>query len=412
MTNIDLPAVQENIGRLAAIGRTGSGGISRLSYSAAWREAVDYVGSLMEEAGMTVASDAVGNLIGTLPGSDSALPYLLVGSHLDTVPEGGSLDGALGIVAALECIRAWRRSGFRPARTVRVIATVEEEGTLFGIGCLGSRFITGELTKEKLCALEDKHGKKFPAYLADRGMDHAALAHRLIDPADIYAFLELHVEQGSELHLSGQPCAIVTDIVGIDRCWITVAGEANHAGTTRMDRRKDALVAAAALVGEVYRRAGGSAGACVATVGRLHVEPGATNVIPGKVELTVETRAAADAVMEKAYADIAAFLPVLEKQYGVAATITQRRFAPAAGMSGRMIAALAAAAATVRVAAGKMPSWAGHDAKILATVTDCGMLFVPSVDGISHSPAEATRWPDVASGILVFEQAMRSIAST
>lgn len=411
MEKIDLGVVKENVAQLDKLGKTNQGGTSRLSYSEAWRQAQLFVKKLMEAAGMTVERDAIGNLIGTYVGCEPTLPYLMVGSHLDTVPEGGSLDGALGVVAAIECIRTWHISGYRPLRTVKIIGTIEEEGTLFGMGCLGSRFMAGEMTTEKLDALRDKQGKSLAAYFADQGMDYAALGKGWAQSGALFAFLEMHVEQGYELDLSGEACAIVTDIVGIDRHWVTIRGHANHAGTTRMDRRKDALVAAAALIQALYQGALNSKGLYVATVGACKVAPGATNVIPGEVELTVETRAAQDDIMEKIHLELSVLLQKLEVDYGVKATVTQRRFAPAVSLSTTMIEALARAAQEMQIKVNKMPSWAGHDAKIMANITPCGMLFVPSVNGISHSPEEATRWADVETGMLVFRQAMQELAA-
>ena len=317
----------------------------------------------------------------------------------------------LGIISAIECLRTWHVTGYRPLRTIKIIATIEEEGTLFGLGCMGTRFIAGEMTVEKLAALRDKQGKTLSEYLAENGMDYAALAKGSIQPNDIFAFLELHVEQGYELDLSGEPCSIVTDIVGIDRHWITILGHANHAGTTRMDRRRDALVAASALVQEIYTSACASDGKYVATIGNLKVIPGATNVVPGKVELVIETRAAHNKIMEKLHLEILKFLQKIEEKYSVKTIVTERRFAPAVNLTPGIITEISEAAKEVNLDVIKMPSWAGHDAKIMASITACGMLFVTSLNGISHSPEEATRWEDVEKGIKVFAQAIKRIAS-
>lgn len=410
MKKIDINLVKERIERLDTMGKTPNGGTSRLSYSEAWRQGQAFVTLLMEEAGMSVERDPIGNLIGTYPGTSPKLPYLMVGSHLDTVPEGGSLDGALGVIAAIECIRVWHESGFRPLRTVKVIGTVEEEGNVFGLGCLGSRYLAGELTADKLASLTDKQGKKFLDHLKDNDLENKSLESGILKPTDLFAFLELHVEQGYELDLSGEPCAIVTDIVGIDRHWVTIQGHANHAGTTRMDRRRDALVAAAAVVQEVYQAAYEAQGKFVATVGTLKVAPGATNVIPGKVEFTIETRAARDDILNSVHEDIKKNLKKAEEGYGVTAIVTDRKFAPAVALGNKIVDVLSKAAGELDMVVRKMPSWAGHDAKIMASITPCGMLFVTSVNGISHSPEEATRWEDVEKGIRILNQAMKSIA--
>ncbi|WP_371373818.1 Zn-dependent hydrolase [Sporomusa aerivorans] len=407
---IDINLVKERIEKLDTMGKTPSSGTSRLSYSEAWRQGQAFVTLLMKEAGMTVERDPMGNLIGTYPGTNSNLPYLMVGSHLDTVPEGGSLDGALGVIAAVECIRTWQVSGFRPVRAVKVIGTVEEEGNVFGLGCLGSRYLAGELTLEKLASLTDKQGKKLIEHLKDNGLESELLESGIIKSTDLFAFLELHVEQGYELDLAGEPCAIVTDIVGIDRHWITIHGHANHAGTTRMDRRRDALVAAAMVVQEIYNAAYKSQGSFVATVGSLKITPGATNVIPGKVEFTIETRAAQNDILHGVHEVIVKLLQKVEGKYGVTTIVTDRKFAPAVSLSGKIIDTLCNAANDVNMVVRKMPSWAGHDAKIMASITQCGMLFVTSVNGISHSPEEATRWDDVEKGINILNQAMKSLA--
>ncbi|MBU2700047.1 allantoate deiminase/N-carbamoyl-L-amino-acid hydrolase [Sporomusaceae bacterium BoRhaA] len=411
MTEIDINLVQAHIEKLDMIGKMGNGGTSRLSYSKAWRQGQAFVTMLMETCGMTVERDAIGNLIGTYLGTEPNFPYLMVGSHLDTVPEGGSLDGALGVLTAIECIRTWQIAGYRPLRTVKIIATVEEEGTLFGLGCMGTRFIVGEMTMEKFAALHDKQGKTLAEYFADNGMNYEALAYSSIVPDEVFAFLELHIEQGQELDLSGEPCAIVTDIVGIDRHWITIQGHANHAGTTRMDRRRDALVAASMVVQEVYKAACSSQGLYVATVGAFKVTPGATNVIPGKVEFTIETRAAHDETMENVHLEILKLLRQVEEKYNVKAMVNERRFAPAVHFGTTISEELSKAAMDVKQKVKKMPSWAGHDSKIMARITQCGMIFVTSLNGISHSPEEATRWADVEKGLKILNQAMKRIAS-
>lgn len=411
MQGIDILAVQAHIEKLAEIGKTPNGGTSRLSYSEAWQQAQVFVSGLMQDAGMKVERDAFGNLIGTCRGQNQSLPYLMTGSHLDTVPEGGSLDGALGIIGAIECIRNWRVKGYKPLRTVKVVATVEEEGTLFGVGCLGSRVMAGEMPLEKLKELKDRSGKTLQQYLSAQYLDIAAADEARIASKDIHAFLELHVEQGSELDISGQAWAVVTDIVGIDRLWITLQGHANHAGTTRMDRRRDALVAAGRLIQEIYQNALASQGRYVSTAGTCSVVPGAVNVIPGQVELAVETRASQDAVMERVYQNIISLLQGIEKQYGVKAAITKRSTTPAVRLAPDMIKQFEKAANKLDMAVCKMPSWAGHDAKIMAGITPCGMLFVPSRNGISHSREEDTRWPDVEKGLQVFCETMQCIAS-
>jgi allantoate deiminase/N-carbamoyl-L-amino-acid hydrolase len=367
--------------------------------------------SAMREAGMDVQVDPVGNVVGVCSGTECALPAVMTGSHLDTVPDGGALDGALGLVAAIECVGAWHRAGWRPRRTVKVVATIEEEGTRFGLGCLGSRAMAGELTGKSPEDFKDAQGRTLGWHLQQMGLKaDTALQAAKIDTKGLACFLELHIEQGEELDLSGTPCAIVTDIAGIDRHWVEITGNANHAGTTRMDRRQDALVAAAALVTDTNRRALASKGRYVATVGKLEVSPNATNIIPGQVRLVIETRGADPDLLEAVHAGLPEHLAGLQAEYGVQAEIRQRLYAPPAPLDTGMIAALQAAAAKAGVSPVLLPSWAGHDAKILTTVVPTGMIFVPTIGGISHSPLEDTRWEHVAEGLRLFDRALKDLA--
>ena len=250
MSNIE--NVQKMISELGKIGRTKAGGITRLSYSPEYKAGMDLVSGYMTAAGMTVQLDPIGNIIGTYKGTEPSLPIVMTGSHLDTVPEGGELDGAMGLLSAIECVRSWKESGWTGRRSVQVIATIEEEGTRFGIGCMGSRVMAGEFAAKSTDDFKDASGYTLSQYLRQIGLDPSgALQRGICDPAKIACFLELHIEQGEELDLAQNACALVTDIIWIDRHWVAIIGHANHAGTTRMDRRQDALVAAAALITEI-----------------------------------------------------------------------------------------------------------------------------------------------------------------
>ena len=408
----DIDNVRTLIAALGTAGRTTQGGITRMTYSPEYRRGMELTTTAMREAGMEVSIDAIGNLVGTYAGKDPALPAVMSASHLDTVPEGGELDGALGVAVAIECVRTWHQAGWHPRRTVKVVATVEEEGNLFGLGCFGSRAMAGELEGRSPEEFKDAQGRTLSWHLRQMGLSpDKALQAAKIDPRDIACYVELHIEQGEELDLSGTPCAVVTDIAGIDRHWVEITGNANHAGTTRMDRRQDALVAAAAVVSEVNQRAGASNGQYVVTVGKLDVSPNATNIIPGCVRLVIETRSPKPEVLEAIHTDIPRMLNDIGARFGVRTELTRRLYAKPAPLHASMIAALQAAAEQAGVRATLLPSWAGHDAKIMTTIVPTGMIFVPSLKGISHSPLEATRWEDIDEGLKLLDQALRNLAA-
>lgn len=410
MSDVSVERVRTQIRALGDTGRTAQGGVTRLTYSPEYRHGMRVVTEMMQAAGMEVHIDPVGNLIGVYWGTDTSLPAVMTGSHLDSVPEGGELDGALGVVAAIECVRSWHEGKWRPRRTVKVIGTIEEEGTLFGLGCFGSRALAGELREKSPEDFKDAEGRTLAWHLHQLGLDPGvALQSSAINPQEVACFVEFHIEQGEELDLSRTPCAVVTDIIGIDRHWIAINGTANHAGTTRMDRRQDALVAAAALISEVNRHALTSEGKYVATVGKLELSPNATNVIPGRVVLSIETRGAKPEVIEGARSNMLNCLDELESRFGVKTEIMKRLYAPPVPLSAEIIAKLKGAAGLTGVQFVEMPSWAGHDSKLMATVVPTGMIFVPSING-SHSPQEDTHWEHVGEGLRVLNQALKNLA--
>ena len=325
----------------------------------------------MEEAGLEVESDSCGNLFGRLRGQDPAQPELWVGSHLDSVPQGGRFDGALGVVAGLEAVERAAAAG-RPPRTLAVVAFRDEEGGAFPRGCFGSRGRFGRLTEDEV------------REAAARGLGPD-------EPAPLPgAYLELHVEQGPVLERAGVPLGVVTSIAGQARGTMVFDGEACHAGTTPMDARDDALCRAAELVLHVRDAARGIPGA-VATVGRLEVEPGAANVIPGHVAMSVDARAPdrerLGALVERLGLDLAVNPPSAmdPSLMGVLREEIERRGLPVF----------------------ELPSGAGHDAGVVAAAgVPAAMLFVRSRGGISHHPDEESSVEDVALGVEVLAAAV------
>lgn len=408
--SISLKKLEKLFAELADYGKNPEGGITRLSYSAEFQEAQAMLAAFMKNIGMTVTVDAIGNLIGTYPGRDNSLPALCCGSHLDSVPNGGAFDGALGIVSALECLRSWHQENWQPLRPVKIIAFAEEEGSLFGSVCLGSRAMSGELADTDPAAFKNSEGLPLPAFLTDCNLDTNPFNNRstLLDNA---AFVELHIEQGATLEESGCSVGVVSAIAGIKRLNIVIKGKANHAGSTAMHRRQDALVAASSLVAFVYKNALAAQGSYVATVGKLDVFPNVENVIPGEIRLTIEMRSADTGIMEAAKEKIMRQYLQISTEYKVTIeTASEYNVAPMP-MAKELIKTITEASDSLGIEHQMLPSWAGHDAMIIGRYLPTAMIFVPSISGISHSPLELSEWPAIEKAVKVLNKTLQTLAS-
>lgn len=382
--------------QLAAVGAVPGSGITRLAWSPADRRAVALVGHWAAEAGAASHVDAVGSLVADLPGTDAWLAPLALGSHLDTVVAAGHLDGAYGVVAAVEVLAALADAGIRLRHPLRVAAFANEEGVV-APAFTGSRAAAGvDLADELVQAGPD--GVTLADRLAGAGGDPAAVPSARWGP--LSGFVELHIEQGPVLHDAGRRTGVVAAITGQRRARVEVTGQANHAGTTPMALRRDALVAAARAVLAVEELAT-SGRVAVATVGSLRVRPDVGNVVPGQVDLTVDLRSIDDRRSDEAVAVLAIRLARIGDATGTRMLLTPTATSSAVGTDGRWRAVLHSACAAEGVPAIEMPSGAGHDAGHMAALGPMGMLFVPSIDGVSHHPAEATSSEDLALGARV-----------
>lgn len=408
---LNINKVIKMIDDLGQFGKTAANGVTRVTYSKEYREAASYLENYMKNIGLETYVDSVGNLFGTYLGKNHSLPKVLTGSHLDTVPEGGRIDGALGIAASLEVMRSWHEEGYIPERDVQVIALIEEEGSIFGLGCLGSRCLAGQMTEVDPFSLSKSDGETFGACMEAYGLDpKTAFKNCVLNPDEYKCYVELHAEQGEELILTKTPCAIVTDIPAIERRWLTFRGKFNHAGTTRMNRRKDAMVAASYFIKDMYDKALASDGQFVATVGICAIQAGAINIVPGLVKLAVEARFPKPETKETVYKIIEDSLKNVEAKYGVKVECDKHLYSPPVAFEQCLINQLMAAAEEAGVKHYAMPSWAGHDGKIIQTIFPAGMLFVPSIDGISHSPLEATPWDAVDETLKVLDKALKNLS--
>lgn len=391
----------DRLRQLATIGSSPTeqgGGIVRPAYSAAHAEAAEHVAAWMREAGLEVGRDVAGTIIGVLPGEDRSLPALAVGSHLDTVPHGGAFDGALGVLAAIDAAQRISASGERLPRDVAILGFADEEGNNFGIGVLSAQVWIGEIEEDRFTSIRDAQGKSLADHL--EGFDLPGIPR--IERPPLAGYLELHVEQGPVLDAANATAAAVEAIVGISRTTVTFRGQANHAGTTPMAMRQDPLPAGAELVLKVRELAVSSKERLVGTIGVLRVEPGATNVIPGEVTLRIELRSPDADRLAHTRSTIEATANELANAYDVSVDVDAWHLAPPVPMDGRMLEATQEALEDISLPVRTMPSWAGHDAKVLARRLPVGMLFLPSVGGVSHAPEEWTepRHVDVAGQLL------------
>ena len=397
--HVDGDRLQEHITGLAKFGANPEGGVSRVAFSDADIAGRAYVTQLMRDAGLAVRVDAGGNIIGRREGSDPKLPAILLGSHTDSVPSGGNYDGDVGVLGAIEVAQRLQESGVRLRHPLEVVNFTDEEG-----GLVGSLAMTGRMKPGTLDVVSHS-GMTIRDGLRAVGGDPERLSAAKRSPDELLAYVELHIEQGGILEANDTDIGVVEGIVGI-RWWdVTVTGLANHAGTTPMDQRRDALVTAAQLVLAVNEIAKSLPGRQVATVGRIRAEPGAPNVIPGKVVMSLEIRDLDAAKMQQVFDAIR----VQAKEIATAQSTPIEFEELEVGLEPaptdeRMRKIIADAAASLGLSTRLMPSGAGHDAQDMAHIVPTGMIFVPSVGGISHSPKEYTAPKDVANGADVLLQ--------
>ncbi|RMD92194.1 MAG: Zn-dependent hydrolase [Calditrichaeota bacterium] len=390
---VNAARIEQRIMKLSEFGRNPEGGVSRVAFSAADIQGRKYIMSLMQQAGLKVRIDAAGNIIGRREGRNPKLPPIVFGSHIDSVPHGGNYDGDVGVIGAIECVQVLEENGIVTDHPLEVVVFSDEEG-----GLVGSRAMIGELSEEALDVVSHS-GKTIREGIRAIGGDTDRLHEAVRKKGDIKAFIELHIEQGSILDSEGIQIGVVEGIVGINWWDVTIEGFANHAGTTPMDRRQDALLAAAHLIIAVNRVVTGVPGRQVGTVGRIKAEPGAPNVIPGRVVMSLELRDLSAEKIQMLFDKIVEEARAIEKKTGTKITFTPIDVtAVPAPTDERIRQIIAEAAKELGLSYIFMPSGAGHDAQDMARIAPTGMIFVPSVGGISHSPKEYTRPEDMANG--------------
>jgi N-carbamoyl-L-amino-acid hydrolase len=385
---------------LSEFAKNPQGGVSRVAYSDADRAARAAVMDWMRAAKLQPSVDFAGNIIGRRAGRDASLKPLLFGSHIDSVPDGGNFDGQVGSTGAIEVAQTLAEHSIVTRHPIEVVIWQNEEGGLYG-----SRAVSGQLTPAELKAVSNS-GKTVEQGIAFLGGDPAKLDQVKRHKGDIAGYFELHIEQGGILDATKIDIGVVEGIVGIKQWEVTVTGFQNHAGTTPMDQRHDALLSAARFVEMVNRVVRGVAGRQVGTVGRIQAFPGAPNVIPGKVVCTLELRDLDDAKVDMLYATIRGEATTIGNQNGTQFQFSELHVNVAAPSDARMRKLIADAAAGLKLTSRLMPSGAGHDAQAMAQLGPMGMIFIPSVGGISHSPKEFSRPQDITNGANVLLRAV------
>ena len=394
---------------LSRFGANPEGGVSRLGFSKEDQAARGWLLERMREAGLEVWVDPAANIHGRRPGSEPSLPVLLFGSHIDSVPQGGNFDGDVGTLGALEVMLTLRDQKAQTRHPLEMVVWSNEEGVHYGKGLFGSRAAARGPDEGEL-AEKDEQGVALSEWLRRYGVNPARIADARLDPRAVAAYLELHIEQGPSLERAGVQIGVVEGIVGIDRYHVSARGFANHAGTTPMDERKDALVAASRLVQAVREEVMAKPGRQVGNVGWVQVSPGAPNVVPGRVRLPIELRDLRRDVIDDMAGRIRARADAIARETGV--TVVMERYStdePAPTDEGLrdLIEGEARAAGYTTM---RMPSGAGHDAQSLGRAgIPIGMIFVPSKGGISHSPLERTEWDDCARGADVLYRTLRAL---
>jgi N-carbamoyl-L-amino-acid hydrolase len=395
--------LNEHLTVLSQFGRNPQGGVTRLAYSEPDKQARAVVMDWMRAAKLDPSIDFAGNIIGRRSGSDPSLKPLLFGSHVDSVPEGGNYDGNVGSAGAVEVAQTLAEQGITTRHPLEVTVWQNEEGGLYG-----SRAVSGQLTPPELKNVA-RSGKTIEEGIAFLGGDPSKLDQVKRKRGDIAGYLELHIEQGGILEKNKQDIGIVEGIVGIKQWDVTVTGFANHAGTTPMDQRHDALLTTSRFVEMVNRVVTSIPGRQVGTVGRIAAQPGAPNVIPGIVTCSLELRDLSDAKIDTMFAQIRAEADKLGARNGTSFQFRSLHENVSAPTDARFRTIIGDVAKTLELTTRVMPSGAGHDAQSMAVLGPMGMIFIPSIGGISHSPKEFSKPEDIVNGANVLLGALLAL---
>ena len=393
---------------LASFGTDETGGMTRLLFTPEWLDAQLALKQKFEDMGMVAEFDEVGNLVGTYPGTDGTDDVIACGSHVDTVAHGGKLDGALGIFGGYLAIKDLVETHGAPKKSLRVISMAEEEGSRFPFVFWGSKNMVGTVPETALEGVADNDGVTFTEAMKNCGFG-VRTAHT--SPLDnVKAFLELHIEQGNTLEMEGKKVGVVTAITGQRRYNIRLHGEANHAGTTRMCYRHDVIQVFSQIVTESIAKANAEGDPLVLTFGHIEVTPNTVNVVPGDAMFTMDCRHTDKDTLVRFSEQIEADMARIAAEQGVEIEIDRWMDEDPVPMNPDLVAKIEQVAKDSGANYRMMHSGAGHDSQVIAPHVPTGMLFVPSVKGISHNPAEYTEAEDLKAGIDMLGAALYNLA--
>lgn len=392
---------KENFFSIAQFGIQKNGGVTRLAFTKEDMDARNFLIEAMRRARLQVRIDPIGNIRGLRPGSNSNLAPVMIGSHLDTVPNGGHYDGVVGVLAALEVIEILNDLDLETQRSIEIVNFSAEESSRFGMATIGSKAITGKIKLSDIETLNDKDGESLASVLNKTGQSLAELPNAVISAASLHAYLELHIEQGPVLESKGTNIGIVTDIAAPTRYKLSISGRSDHSGNTPMEMRCDALTAAAEIVLAVEELAKNGGKNTVGTVGELVVASGAMNVIPGLVHLSIDIRDTSMADKNRVTEDLEHIIKSVSVTRKLEITTTVVCNDQPVKLSDSIAAVVAKHTNQQQLSYQMMPSGAGHDAMHFAELVPTGLIFIPSIDGLSHNPSEKSNMTDIINGIKV-----------
>ncbi len=395
MLTINAQRLLDDLADLSRIGETPEGGVNRPAFSPANQEARAWFQAQAEAAGLHFRRDGAGNLSAALPSATPSARTLLCGSHLDSVPHGGRFDGALGVLAALEALRTVKEAGLALPVHLEAISFTDEEGAHLSL--LGSRAFTGHLPPAELAHPHSQPGQ-FAAGLGRAGLTVDSILTAFRDPASLAGFVELHIEQGKRLEEAEAALGVVTSVVGIRSFWLNFRGEAAHAGTCPVGDRQDALRGAAEFILWAQQMVIDRFQPGTMNCGIIRTAPGAFNIVPGRVKLALEFRHASQEHLDAMETTLLGLAHDAAQVHGLRLDITPLGGVEPAQFDEGVVGAIEAAADRLDLSHMRLVSFAGHDAQSLSQVTPAAMIFVPSVNGVSHNPLEHTRDEDVING--------------
>jgi N-carbamoyl-L-amino-acid hydrolase len=411
MTSVNAVRLHARIASLARFGALAGGGVTRSCWSPPHEEARAWLLGEIRAAGLAAWVDPAGNVFGGLGAStfDTAAPVVLTGSHIDTVPEGGTLDGALGVLAGLECLHAIREAGAAPRRPLVVAAWSDEEGRYGSL--FGSRAFCGKLDVPAIPTMAAADGERLVDAMARAGFDASRAPDARAPAGAVNAYVELHIEQGPRLDEAGVPIAVVDSIVGVRRLRLTFRGQADHAGTTPMERRRDAFLAAADYALRAREHLDRSGPRTVANIGVASVHPGVSNIVPGRVELVHEMRSTDPDALERLAAGCETLAQDVGRARGIGVDVRRMSATAPVACSPRVQAAVATSCKRLGLSSTTLYSAAGHDAQNLASITESGMLFIPSRGGRSHRVDETSDAEAIERGATVLLHTLLDLAA-